>query len=54
MKQKPCVLKGRKIAPPSDAQLLRRIIELQKLRERVRLAEVAMKPMSGTALARHR
>jgi hypothetical protein len=53
MKQKPYVLKGQKIAPPSDAQLLRRMIELQKLRERVRLAEVAMKPRPDTSLAQH-
>jgi hypothetical protein len=53
MKQKPYILKGQKIAPPSDAQLLRRMIELQKLRERVRLAKVAMKPRPDTSLAQH-
>jgi hypothetical protein len=54
MKQKSCVSEGRKVAPPSHAQLLRRIIKLQKLRERVQLAEVSMKPRTDAHLARHR
>ena len=36
--------KGRKVARPFDSKLLKRLIELQKLREQVRLAQVAMKP----------
>jgi hypothetical protein len=33
-----------KLARPDDLELLKRVMELQKLREEVRLAEVAMKP----------
>ena len=53
MKQTAWVLKGRRVYAPTNAQLLHRLIALQKLRERVRLAEVAMKLRSNTALARH-
>jgi enoyl reductase-like protein len=52
MKHAP-VLKVRKVAPVTVAELLRRLIELQKLRERVRLAEVAMKTRAETILPRH-
>jgi hypothetical protein len=53
MKQKACELKDRNVALPTDAQLLRRIIELQNLREQVRLAEVAMKTKTDTTINRH-
>ena len=41
--------KGRKVARPLNSKLLKRLIELQKLREQVRLAEVAMKPRHDTS-----
>jgi hypothetical protein len=44
MKDKVHASKGRKVTRPTDALLLKRLIELQKLREQVRLAEVSMKP----------
>jgi hypothetical protein len=36
--------KGRQVARPLDSKFLKRLIELQKLREQVRLAEGATKP----------
>ena len=53
MKQVP-TFKVRKVTPLTDAQLLRRLIELKKLRERVHMAEVAMRPGANLTLARHR
>jgi hypothetical protein len=43
MKQKVRVSKGRKVSQSVDSSLLKRMTKLQKLRERVRLAEVATK-----------
>jgi hypothetical protein len=48
MKQKGHVSKGRKVSRSIDSSLVKRMIELQKLRERVRLAEVATKPRHDT------
>jgi hypothetical protein len=52
MKQKRA-LKGRRLAQLSDARLLGRLLELQKLREQVRLAEIAMQPKDDTTFTRH-
>ena len=43
MKQKVRVSKGRKVSQSVDSSLLKLLTKLQKLRERVRLAEVAAK-----------
>ncbi len=43
---------GRKISRPDNSKLLIRLIELQKLREQVRLAEVAMKPEQAASQVR--
>ena len=53
MKQVP-TFKVRKVTPLTDAQLLRRLTELKKLRERLRKAEVAMRSGAYLTLARHR
>jgi hypothetical protein len=44
MKQKVHGSRSRKISRPIDASLLKRIAELRNLREKIRLAEVAMRP----------
>ena len=53
MKHIACVMKRRRASPPTNAQLPRRWIALQKLREKVRVAEVAMKPRTDAPFPRH-
>lgn len=51
MKQKALISEGREVSRPAVAKLLKRLIELQKLREEVRLAEVAMRPKPNESQA---
>lgn len=48
MKHKAHASKSRKVSRPIDTGLPKRMAELQKLREQVRLAEVAMRPGRNT------
>jgi hypothetical protein len=49
MKQKVRASKTQEASRPLDSSLLKRVIELQKLRKQVRLAEAAIRPGHQTS-----
>jgi hypothetical protein len=51
MKQMVRSSKGQKASRPLDSNLLKRLIDVQKLRKQVRVAEAAVKPRRETSQA---
>ena len=52
MKHLVCASKGQKASRPLDSNLLKRLIDVRKLRKQVRQAEAAVKPQEASQAAR--